>query len=165
MRKLIETCPTCDSAKLSITEVTCDACGTQVRSRYSRCPFCSLTEDQQTFLLLFVRSRGNLKDLEKTLGVSYPTVRAKLDEIVERLAPPALTPAPAPDKCAGNPARPTPSGAGQGSSRRAFTRRGAGLAQPRTKTLSNHLGGRSRPSQVDKIETAAARSGPARASE
>ena len=85
MRKLIETCPTCDSAKLSITEVTCDACGTQVRSRYSRCPFCSLTEDQQTFLLLFVRSRGNLKDLEKTLGVSYPTVRAKLDEIVERL--------------------------------------------------------------------------------
>ena len=94
MRKLIETCPTCDSAKLSITEVTCDACGTQVRSRYSRCPFCSLTEDQQTFLLLFVRSRGNLKDLEKTLGVSYPTVRAKLDEIVERLAPPALTPTP-----------------------------------------------------------------------
>jgi len=95
MRKLIEACPTCDSAKLSITEVTCDACGTQVRSRYSRCPFCSLTEDQQTFLLLFVRSRGNLKDLEKTLGVSYPTVRAKLDEIVERLAPPALTPTPA----------------------------------------------------------------------
>ena len=97
MRKLIEACPTCDSAKLSITEVTCDACGTQVRSRYSRCPFCSLTEDQQTFLLLFVRSRGNLKDLEKTLGVSYPTVRAKLDEIVERLAPPPLTPAPAPE--------------------------------------------------------------------
>ena len=92
MRKLIEACPTCDSAKLSITEVTCDACGTQVRSRYSRCPFCSLTEDQQTFLLLFVRSRGNLKDLEKTLGVSYPTVRAKLDELVERLAPPTLAP-------------------------------------------------------------------------
>lgn len=96
MRKLIEACPTCDSAKLSIAEVTCDACGTQVRSRYSRCPFCSLTEDQQTFLLLFVRSRGNLKDLEKTLGVSYPTVRAKLDDIVERLAPPAVTATPAP---------------------------------------------------------------------
>ena len=92
MRKLIEACPTCDSAKLSITEVTCDACGTQVRSRYSRCPFCSLTEDQQTFLLLFLRSRGNLKDLEKTLGVSYPTVRAKLDELVDRLAPPTLAP-------------------------------------------------------------------------
>ena len=94
MRKLIETCPTCDNTKLSITEVTCDACGTQVRSRYSRCPFCSLNEEEQAFLLLFVRSRGNLKDLEKTLGVSYPTVRAKLDALVDHLTPPALTPAP-----------------------------------------------------------------------
>lgn len=95
MRKLIETCPTCDSAKLSITEVTCDSCGTQVRSRYSRCPFCALTEEELAFLLLFVRSRGNLKDVEKTLGVSYPTVRAKLDDLVERLSPPAAVPAPA----------------------------------------------------------------------
>ena len=39
-------------------------------------------------MLLFVRSRGNLKDVEKTLGVSYPTVRAKLDEIIDRLTPP-----------------------------------------------------------------------------
>ena len=89
MRKLIEACPTCDSATLSITEVTCDTCGTQVRSHYSRCPFCSLSDEEQAFLLLFVRNRGNLKDLEKTLGVSYPTVRAKLDELVDRLTPAA----------------------------------------------------------------------------
>jgi hypothetical protein len=97
MRKLIETCPTCTSAALAITEVTCDACGTQVRSRYRRCPFCALSDEEQAFLLLFVRSRGNLKDLEKTLGVSYPTVRAKLDELVDRLAPPAAVPANVPD--------------------------------------------------------------------
>jgi hypothetical protein len=47
-----------------------------------------LTEEEQTFLLLFLRSRGNLKDVEKTLGVSYPTVRAKLDALVDRLAAP-----------------------------------------------------------------------------
>lgn len=88
MRKLIESCPTC-GGKLTITEVHCDTCGTQVRSRYSPCPFCSLDEDEQTFLLLFVRSRGNLKDMEKTLGISYPTVRAKLDELIEHLSPPA----------------------------------------------------------------------------
>lgn len=87
MRKIIETCPTCGKAGLHISEVTCAACGTQVRSRYSPCPFCALHEEEQTFLLLFVRSRGNLKDVEKTLGVSYPTVRAKLDEIIERLTP------------------------------------------------------------------------------
>lgn len=97
MRKLIESCPTCGSHAVTITEVHCDACGTQVRSRYSPCPFCALTEDEQTFLLLFVRSRGNLKDMEKTLGISYPTVRAKLDELIERLAPPA-SPARADDR-------------------------------------------------------------------
>jgi hypothetical protein len=97
MRKIIETCPTCNSRGLTISEVTCDACGTQVRSRYRPCPFCALNDEEQTFLLLFVRSRGNLKDVEKTLGVSYPTVRAKLDEIIDRLAPPA-PPAPARDR-------------------------------------------------------------------
>ena len=80
MRKMIEACPSCASSNLTITEVTCDACGTQVRSRYQPSPLSVLDEEQQTFLLLFVRSRGNLKELEKTLGVSYPTVRAKLDE-------------------------------------------------------------------------------------
>ncbi len=94
MRKIIETCPTCGGHGLAVSEVTCDTCGTQVRSRYSPCPYCALSEEQQTFLLLFVRSRGNLKDVEKTLGVSYPTVRAKLDEIIDRLTPPApLAPA------------------------------------------------------------------------
>jgi hypothetical protein len=97
MRKIIETCPTCNHRGLTISEVICDACGTQVRSRYSPCPFCALSEEEQTFLLLFVRSRGNLKDVEKTLGVSYPTVRAKLDEIIDRLAP-ATPPAPAHDR-------------------------------------------------------------------
>jgi hypothetical protein len=84
MRKILEHCPTCH-ADLTITELHCDACGTQVRSRYTPCPFCALTEEQQTFLLLFLRGRGNLKDLEKTLGISYPTVRAKLDELIDAL--------------------------------------------------------------------------------
>lgn len=96
MRKIIETCPTCGTAGLTINEVTCDVCGTQVRSRYRSCPFCALNEDEQTFLLLFVRNRGNLKDVEKTLGVSYPTVRAKLDEIIDRLTPSPPSAAPAP---------------------------------------------------------------------
>jgi hypothetical protein len=100
MRKIIETCPTCHSRGLTISEVTCDACGTLVRSRYQPCPFCALHEEEQTFLLLFVRSRGNLKDVEKTLGVSYPTVRAKLDEIIERLTPAQPVPPASPDRAA-----------------------------------------------------------------
>lgn len=98
MRKMIEACPSCASSNLTITEVTCDACGTLVRSRYQPDPFSALDEEQQTFLLLFVRSRGNLKELEKTLGVSYPTVRAKLDDLIEQLEPPPAVPQPAGDR-------------------------------------------------------------------
>ncbi|MBI3948420.1 MAG: DUF2089 domain-containing protein [Armatimonadetes bacterium] len=69
-----------------ITEVACGACGTQVRSRYRPCAFCALTAEQLVFAQLFVEKRGNLREMEKSLGVSYPTVRGKLEEIAERLA-------------------------------------------------------------------------------
>ncbi len=84
MRKVLESCPSC-GGKLEITEVRCASCETQVRSRYRLCDFCGLDDEQSTFLRIFVTSRGNLSEVEKRLGVSYPTVRAKLDEIIERL--------------------------------------------------------------------------------
>ncbi len=84
MRKILEQCPTC-GGPLVVTEVSCPQCRTQVRSQYSPCPFCALTADQLVFVKLFVEKRGNLRDMEKALGVSYPTVRGKLDEVAERL--------------------------------------------------------------------------------
>ena len=83
-RKVLESCPSC-GGQLEIAEVQCTACETQVRARYRPCDFCALTEEQSTFLRMFVMSRGNLSEVEKRLGVSYPTVRAKLDEVIERL--------------------------------------------------------------------------------
>ncbi len=91
-RKVLESCPSCGSG-LEITEVRCTRCETQVRARYRPCDFCTLDEEQSTFLRIFVTSRGNLSEVEKKLGVSYPTVRAKLDEIIGRLAPPEQAPA------------------------------------------------------------------------
>ncbi|MBX6342880.1 MAG: DUF2089 domain-containing protein [Thermomicrobiaceae bacterium] len=88
-------CPTCQH-DLAIQELACPHCGTTVRGRWLPDPFSRLTPDQRAFLALFVRSRGNLSDVERTLGVSYPTVRAKLEEIIA-----ALGEAPAP-----SPARP-----------------------------------------------------------
>src|SRR5688572_7464915 len=84
-RKVIEACPSC-GADLEIREVGCTRCETQVRARYRPCDFCRLNDEQSTFLRLFVTSRGNLSEVEKRLGVSYPTVRAKLDEIIGRLS-------------------------------------------------------------------------------
>lgn len=80
-------CPTCDHP-LHLRELGCSHCGTVVRGTWAANPFGRLNADQQTFLLLFVRSRGNLSDVERTLGVSYPTVRAKLEDVIAALEEP-----------------------------------------------------------------------------
>ena len=94
-RKIIESCPSCNG-KLAITEVRCTRCDTQVRARYEPCDFCALSSEQSAFLRVFVTSRGNLSEVEKRLGISYPTVRSKLDEVIDQLsaAQPDLPPSP-----------------------------------------------------------------------
>jgi hypothetical protein len=78
-------CPTCNE-QLGIRELGCAHCGTTVRGHWESNPFQRLNPDQQAFLILFVRSRGNLSEVERALGVSYPTVRAKLEELIGALA-------------------------------------------------------------------------------
>ncbi len=94
IRKVLEGCPSC-AGSLEIGEMHCTVCETEIRARYRPCDFCGLTEEQSTFLHIFVMSRGNLSEVEKRLGVSYPTVRAKLDEVLERLAGTAVPAPPA----------------------------------------------------------------------
>ncbi|HUG15416.1 MAG TPA: DUF2089 domain-containing protein [Thermomicrobiales bacterium] len=80
----ISECPSCHG-NLEIRELYCPACDIQLRGRFDpaeRSPFALLNEEQEAFLRLFVLSRGNLSDVERALGVSYPTVRAKLDDLI-----------------------------------------------------------------------------------
>ena len=98
-RKILESCPSC-GGELEIRELRCGWCETEIRSYFKPCDFCRLTEEQSTFLRLFVTSRGNLSEVEKRLGVSYPTIRAKLDEVIARLAPAEARPASPPDGAA-----------------------------------------------------------------
>ena len=81
MRKILEQCPTC-GGELAISEVSCTVCDTTVRSRYAPCPFCKLAPEDLAFMLLFVKSRGNVKDMERELGVSYWTIRGRLNEVI-----------------------------------------------------------------------------------
>ncbi len=74
-------CPTCGH-ELQLRELSCPVCETTIRGRWTAGVFGRLTDDQQNFLRIFVRSRGNLSEVERSLGVSYPTVRAKLEEII-----------------------------------------------------------------------------------
>jgi hypothetical protein len=94
MRRQLTECPVCDSS-LGVTELHCRACGTTLRGEFapSRCPFCALPEEQLRFLELFLRCRGNMRDVERTLGLSYPTVRARLDALLTRLGYSVVAPA------------------------------------------------------------------------
>ena len=86
MRRTPSQCPVCD-LPLSITELRCRGCGTTLRGEFAltRCSFCHLPPEQLRFLELFLRCRGNLRDVERTLGLSYPTVRARLDALLATL--------------------------------------------------------------------------------
>ena len=81
MRKILESCPTC-GGEFAVTELTCTTCETVVRSRYSPCPFCRLSPEDLAFMLVFVRNRGNVKEMERELGVSYWTIRGRLNEVI-----------------------------------------------------------------------------------
>ncbi len=84
MIKLFEQCPAC-GGPLIVTECRCANCQLQLRGEFRLGLFSNLSEDQLTFITAFVRARGNLTELEKVLGVSYPTLRNKLDEINKAL--------------------------------------------------------------------------------
>jgi hypothetical protein len=77
-------CPTCGS-RLHVNGLACDTCDTEVRGHFSTCEFCSLDDAQRGLLRVFLASRGNAKELERHLGVSYPTARARLDELLTAL--------------------------------------------------------------------------------
>jgi len=84
MRKILEQCPSC-GGNLEVTELTCPSCGTVIRSRYAPCPFCRLAPDSLHFLETFVKCRGNIKEMERALGISYPTVRGRLNAVIREL--------------------------------------------------------------------------------
>ena len=80
MIKIFEKCPACGGS-IVVTECKCSNCQLEMRGEFQLGQFASLSQDQLTFVQVFLRARGNLTEVEKVLGVSYPTIRNKLDEI------------------------------------------------------------------------------------
>ncbi len=74
-------CPAC-SGQLEIVRLTCTSCGTSVEGHFSLDWVGRLTREQLGFVKVFLASRGKIKDVEHALGLSYPTVVARLDEVV-----------------------------------------------------------------------------------
>jgi hypothetical protein len=84
MRKILEKCPTCDG-ELVVSELRCTQCDTVIQGRYAPCPFCQLSAEDLAFLVVFVKNRGNVKEMERELGVSYWAIRGRLNEVIGRL--------------------------------------------------------------------------------
>jgi hypothetical protein len=77
-------CPICNTP-LRVTELSCPSCRTRIVSDLSTCRFCNLSPDLLRFLQAFLKARGNIKEVERELGISYPTVRKRLDELLSDL--------------------------------------------------------------------------------
>jgi len=77
-------CPVCGD-NLVTTSKGCLTCGTQIAGEFASCEFCALSEADLDLLKVFLSSRGNLREVEKFLQVSYPTARARLDAVLVKL--------------------------------------------------------------------------------
>lgn len=77
-------CPVCGD-DLIVTRKGCRTCGTELAGEFSSCAYCGLETAELDLLRVFLTSRGNLREVEKHLGVSYPTARARLDSVINKL--------------------------------------------------------------------------------
>lgn len=90
-------CPVCGD-QLAVTRLGCGTCGTELAGLFAPCDYCALDDRESELLRVFLTSRGNLREVEKHLGVSYPTARARFNDLLRKLglagveeAPTALT--------------------------------------------------------------------------
>src|SRR3954467_8272780 len=81
---VISTCPVC-SSELAVTRLHCGSCGTTLEGDFSVGRFGRLSREQLALLESFLRSRGNLRDMERELGISSPTVRSRVEQLVRSL--------------------------------------------------------------------------------
>lgn len=84
MRKLIEQCPAC-GGEMIVTQQSCTRCETVVLGRFKPDIFSRLSAESLNFIVVFVKNRGNIKEMERDLGLSYWTIRNRLNEVIAEL--------------------------------------------------------------------------------
>ena len=81
MARFVGACPSCDSAMI-VRRLECPSCGVAVEGRFDGGPLARLNRDQLAFVETFLRARGKIKDVEEELGISYPTVVGRLNDVL-----------------------------------------------------------------------------------
>ncbi|QQV01402.1 MULTISPECIES: DUF2089 family protein [Chryseobacterium] len=77
-------CPSCDHT-LNVSQMKCPDCGTNVNGDYELPIFLKLNRDEQDFILNFFLSSGSIKEMAKQAALSYPTMRNKMDDLIQRI--------------------------------------------------------------------------------
>ena len=94
MSVIPQKCPSC-SSPLKVTQLTCVSCGTGVVGSFELSPFARLSATSLHFLEIFVRNRGNVKEMERETGESYWAIRRRLDEVIAEMGFDVGQPSPA----------------------------------------------------------------------
>jgi len=84
MKVLPAICPSC-SSQLNVKSLICERCQTEIQGQYELPTLARLSTDDQAFILEFIKASGSLKKMAGLLRLSYPTIRNRLDEIIERV--------------------------------------------------------------------------------
>jgi hypothetical protein len=84
MKVLPAVCPSCNS-QLNVKSLICERCQTEIQGQYELPSLARLSVDDQGFIIEFIKASGSLKKMAGLLRLSYPTVRNRLDEIIERV--------------------------------------------------------------------------------
>jgi hypothetical protein len=82
--KLPVVCPSCASS-LNVAQLACPNCSTGVSGNFPLPVFLQLTADEQEFILKFFLTSGSIKEVAAQIGNSYPTVRNRLDDLIEKV--------------------------------------------------------------------------------
>jgi hypothetical protein len=83
-KEVLGRCPVCNSDTY-VTKTSCPTCNTTIEGQFDLCRFCRLTPEQKLFIDVFIKCRGNIKEVERELGVSYPTVKNRLEDVANAL--------------------------------------------------------------------------------
>jgi hypothetical protein len=81
MNNVIGECPIC-SSDLNVTTLKCISCNTEIKGNFQLSKFNYLSKEHLYFIEVFIKNRGSIKQIEKELGISYPTVKKNLDEVI-----------------------------------------------------------------------------------
>lgn len=84
MKRMPKACPSC-GGKLHVQTMCCPECETKIEGDYPLPTLMRLSDDDQTFICDFIKCSGSLKEMAQKLGLSYPTVRNRLDDIIATL--------------------------------------------------------------------------------